>query len=108
MECKEGRTSAMRVFHVELNGCDVWCRDMEGEAMQSIYAEVQQHLLGKFGNLVAVCLQEHLKVSSVCVATEHVSSHCMQDNCHCAYTLVMNLSCVSQAGQQNPVASIQA
>lgn len=46
---------------------DVWCRDVEGEAMQNIYAEVQQYLLGKFGNLVAVCLPEHLKVSSLYV-----------------------------------------
>lgn len=38
------------------------CRDMDGEVMQKICAEVQQYLLVKFGNLVAVCLPEHLKV----------------------------------------------
>ena len=64
----------MRKFFFEPFACDMGCRDMEGEAMQSIYAEVQQYLLGKFGNLVAVCLPEHLKVSSCCVASECVSA----------------------------------
>ena len=59
-------------------GCQIcsgaWCRDVEGEAMQSICAEVQQYLLGKFGTLIAVCLPEHLKVLSICVASELVSA----------------------------------
>lgn len=43
---------------------------MEGEVMQKICAEVQQYLLVKFGNLVALCLPEHLKVCSCCVTNE--------------------------------------
>lgn len=38
--------------------------------MQKICAEVQQYLLVKIGNLVALCLPEHLKVCSFYVTSE--------------------------------------
>lgn len=38
--------------------------------MQKICAEVQQYLLVKFGNLVALCLPENLKVCPFCVTSD--------------------------------------
>lgn len=48
---------------------------MDVEAMSSICGEVQQHLLSKLGNLVAICLPEQLKVSA-CPWILTANAHC--------------------------------